>query len=145
MFCKSQMSRYFVKLELLNYCVDNFRTLPSDLCIDHSVKSTDLTAQCFRFLFLSMRGPKICIALERIAQIYLPYLPLFASLVMVLVVEMMVMLEDSIPVSQSPCTDSSWERAQRRRIPPTALSSCLYLFPSDHDAVCNKMCVKMCW
>ena len=51
----------------------------SDLCYDHSVKSTDLTVQCSRFLFLSVHGPKICTTLERIAQIYLPYLPLFAS------------------------------------------------------------------
>ena len=47
------------------------------LCYDHSVNSTDLTALCSRFLFLSVHGPKISTALERIAQIYLP---LFASL-----------------------------------------------------------------
>ena len=51
-----------------------------DLCYDHWVDSTDLTAQCSRFLFLSVHGPKISTTLERIAQIYLPYLPLFASL-----------------------------------------------------------------
>ena len=51
-----------------------------DLCFKHSVKSTVLTAQCSQFLFLSVHDPKISTALERIAQIYLPYLSLFASL-----------------------------------------------------------------
>ena len=57
-----------------------FLTLLSDLYYDHSVKSTDLTAQCSRFLFLYVYGPKISTTLKRIAQIYLPYLPPFVSL-----------------------------------------------------------------
>ena len=51
-----------------------------DLCFRHSVNSTILTVQCSHFLFLSVHDPKISTTLERIAQIYLPYLPLFASL-----------------------------------------------------------------
>lgn len=35
------------------------------------------TAQCSRFLFLSVHGPKISTVLERIAQINLPYLSIF--------------------------------------------------------------------
>ena len=50
------------------------RTQLSDLCYDHSVNSAGL------FLFLFVHGPKMSTALERIAQIYLPYLPFFASL-----------------------------------------------------------------
>ena len=75
----------------MDYCVDS-RTLLSDLCFDHSVNSTDLTAQFSRFLFLSVHRPKISTALERIAQIYLPYLPLFASLPFSLVAKLDVVL-----------------------------------------------------
>ena len=49
-------------------------------CFDHTVNITDLTAHCSRFLFLSMYGPKISTVLERIAHIYLQYLPFFPSL-----------------------------------------------------------------
>ena len=63
MFCKINISRYFITF------ISVSRTLLSDLCYDHSVNSTDLTAQCSRFLFLSVHGPKISTALERIAQI----------------------------------------------------------------------------
>ena len=61
-----------VGVMLLDYFVD-ILMLVEFYHSDHSVDSTDLTAQCSRFLFLSVHGPKISTALERIAQIYLPF------------------------------------------------------------------------
>ena len=61
MFCKIKISRYFITF------ISVSRTLLSDLCYNHSVKSTDVTAQCSRFLFLSVHGSTISTTLERIA------------------------------------------------------------------------------
>ena len=61
MFCKIKISRHFIIF--INYI--------------------NVTIMIFNvgFLLLSVHGPKISTALKRKAQIYVPYLPLFASLI----------------------------------------------------------------
>ena len=64
--------------------IDCFKTLLSDLCNDYSAvlkaQTWCLIEQCSRFLFLSVHRPRISTILKGITQIYLPYLPLFPSL-----------------------------------------------------------------
>ena len=76
LFSDKLITKFICCIVLL--CSQSFsRTLLSDLCCDYNVNSTDLTVQCSWFLLPSVYGPKVSIALERIA---LPYLPLFVIL-----------------------------------------------------------------
>ena len=69
-----KISRYFV-----TFINDSNITIIFNLGRILGIKSV-LIAQITLFLFLSVHGPKISTTLERIVQIYLPYLLPFASL-----------------------------------------------------------------
>ena len=78
-------------LHQINYCVRCYSVtivvklvvsveLYCQICAGHSVNSTDLIAQCSRFLFLSVQGPKISTVLPGKNSTYIIYLTFFAKI-----------------------------------------------------------------